>query len=380
MEINQKKFIRACTINWSVDFFRDFMIKMRERGYDMIALSAPGEYLSKLNSEYGFRIVELPMERHISLLKDSISLVKLICVFWKERPKVVHSITPKAGLLCMLAAKIIGVPIRIHTFTGLVWPTATGKTRKILMMADRLICACATHIIPEGEGVKNDLQTHITKKPMHVLGYGNVMGVDMNLWDPARFNNKKEEDSFTFLFTGRIAGDKGINELVWAFIRLQNQHPHIRLMLTGSYEKELDPLMPETEEEIENNNRIIKNGPFFGDELVRIYAQADCFVMPSYREGFPNSVLEAGAMGLPQIVTDINGSREIIKNGENGLIVPSKDKEALYVAMKKLYEDEKLRKKLSSNARNMISSRFERSFVLQCQLDFYKEILGDENV
>lgn len=378
MNINQKKIIRAATIDWSVDFFRDIMIKMRKKGYNMIALSSPGDKLTKLNTEFGFQIIEVPMARHISIWKDIKALAKMISVFRKEKPIIVHSITPKAGLLCMIAAWLVRVPMRIHTFTGLVWPTATGFKKKILMTTDIVICSCATHIIPEGEGVKYDLQTYITNKDMHVLGFGNVQGVDLSFWNPYNYKDLKENDVFQFLFTGRIVGDKGINELVWAFVKLHELYPDTRLMLTGVYEKELDPLLNETEKEIYTNDSIEINGPFKGDDLVKLYAQADCFVMPSYREGFPNAVLEAGAMGLPQIVTDINGSREIIIHGENGLIVPAKDKEALFEAMRLLYEDENLRNKLSSKAREMIASRFERSFVQKCQIDFYKEILEKE--
>lgn len=378
--MQQRKIIRAATIDWSIDFFRDVMKLMREKGYDMIALTSPGEYLTQLKTEYGFRIIELPMERHISILKDIKSLIDLVTVFRREKPLVVHSITPKAGLLCMLAARLSRVPIRIHTFTGLVWPTSTGVKRKLLMLTDKITCFCATHIIPEGEGVKNDLQAYITSKPMRVLGYGNVLGVDMDFWDPLRINVQKDERVFQFLFTGRIVGDKGINELVWAFVKLQKIYPSIRLMLTGSFERELDPLLPEIDKEIVSNDAIVVNGPFFGDDLVRLYALADCFVMPSYREGFPNSVLEAGAMGLPQIVTDINGSREIIRNEINGLIVPAKDREALFQAMRRIYEDCSLREIISFHAREMISSRFERSFVQRCQIDFYNEILEGTNV
>ena len=373
----KRKIICCTTVDMSINFFQGIMKGMSKEGHQVIALSSPGCYLTEYGRNHDFKIIEVPIERHISICSDLISLFKLIKTFKSESPYVVHSMTPKAGLLCMVAAWIVRVPIRIHTFTGLVWPTATGLMRFILKNADRLICKCATHIIPEGEGIKNDLQNNVTNKPMRVLGYGNIMGVDMSLWDPSRFHIiDKDNKSFLFLFTGRIVGDKGINELVWAFSQLHIVHPDVKLMLTGIYEKDIDPLLPETDKAINNNNAIEVNGPFEGDDLVRLYAQADCFVMPSYREGFPNSVLEAGAMGLPQIVTDINGSREIISHGKNGLIVPAKDKEALYEAMRLIYENKELRDKLSLNARELISSRFERSFVYKCQVDYYNEILG----
>ena len=377
MKIIKNRIVRAATSDLSIDFFREIMIKMRGRGYEMVAISSPGDFLTKLKEEDGFRIIEVPMERHISIWKDLSSLFKLIKVFRKEKPQVVHSITPKAGLLCMVSSWVARVPYRIHTFTGLVWPTATGITKRILMTTDWITCACATHIIPEGEGVKSDLQKHITKKPMKVLGNGNIQGIDLTRFDPSRFSKRqKDSDEFVFLFVGRIVGDKGINEMVWAFTQLHQEYPKTKLRLVGDYEPKLDPLNPEVDKEIVGNAAIEAKGSLFNDDLVRAYAEADCFVMPSYREGFPNSVLEAGAMGLPQVVTNINGSREIVTDGFNGLIVPSKDRESLYRAMRLIYQDNSLRDKLAGNARESIANRFERSFVQQCQIEFYEKILS----
>lgn len=284
--------------------------------------------------------------------------------------------TPKAGMICMLAAWITRVPRRVHTFTGLVWPTAKGLKRRILMLTDWLTCACATHIIPEGKGVMNDLTNGgITHKPMKVLGYGNVRGVDMECFNPARFTARKDSQTFTFAFVGRIVGDKGINELVEAFTWLHRQYSNVRLVLVGRYEHELDPVSEATRKMIYSDSAINACGPKHGDDLLQQYVNADCFVMPSYREGFPNTVLEAGAMGLPSIVTDINGSREIIENEKNGLIVPPQDVNALYEAMKRMLTDKAAREAMQQNARAMIASRFERSFVQKCQIDFYKEIM-----
>ena len=319
------------------------------------------------------------MQRHISVVNDLKSLFRMIRVFRKEKPQVVHSMTPKAGMICMVAAWLTRVPVRIHTFTGLVWPTATGLKRKILMMTDWLTCACATHVIPEGQGVLNDLKNGgITKKPMKVLGYGNVMGVDMERFSPARFKATKNPDMFTFVFVGRIVGDKGINELVEAFVRLHDVHKNTRLVLVGNYEHNLDPVRDITRKLIDSNDGIDACGPKYGDDLLQMYVDADCFVMPSYREGFPNTVLEAGAMGLPSIVTDINGSREIIEYEKNGLIVPAKNANALYAAMERMLTDDKAREIMKSNARSMIASRFERGFVQKCQIEFYKRILNVE--
>ena len=375
------KIIRATTVPLSLNIFcKDVLRKLSEK-YEVVALSSPGEDLKELVKREGVRAIEVPMERHISLWRDLKSLLLLVSVFRKEKPTMVHSMTPKAGMLCMLAAWWTRVPVRVHTFTGLVWPTAKGLKRRILMTTDWLTCACATHIIPEGKGVMDDLKNNgITRKPMRVLGYGNIKGVDMQLYSrrpevmemASRFIR---QEVFTFLFVGRLVGDKGINELVSAFNRLNQQNRQTRLLLVGWFEDDLDPLSEVTQQAIRNNPHIEYVGEKQNDELLAYYAAADCFVMPSYREGFPNTVLEAGAMGLPCVVTDINGSREIIVEGENGVIVPPKNEQALYDAMLQMMTDDEGRKRMAGNARRMIAERFEQGFVRQCLYDFYDEIL-----
>lgn len=345
-------------------------------GYHMMAVTSPGPELDDLRDKDGFGCEAVPMRRHVSIVSDLKSLVRMIAVFRKERPWVVHSMTPKAGLICMMAAWLTRVPVRVHTFTGLVWPTATGLKRRVLMMTDWITCSCATHVIPEGRGVMDDLRHGgITRKPMRVLGYGNVIGVDMTRFSPERFAHHENDGVFTFLFVGRIVRDKGINELVEAFVRLHADHPTTRLVLVGNYERSLDPVSHDTQRLIDTCDAIEAVGPKRGDDLPRAYAAADCFVMPSYREGFPNTVLEAGAMGLPSIVTDINGSREIVDNGKNGLVVPPRDAAALHAAMERMLTDDEARQRMAHEARPMIASRFDRDFVQRCQIDFYKEVI-----
>lgn len=379
---NKLKIIRSSTIPESLDAFCKGILKELSFKYEVIALSSPGEVLEKLATREGVRSIGVPMERRISLRKDIKSLMQMISVFKKEKPYAVHSMTPKAGLVCMMAGWLTGVPVRIHTFTGLVWPTSKGIKRRLLMFTDALTCACATHIIPEGEGVKNDLVSgRITKKHMRVLGYGNIRGVDMEYYSKRdevielmKSENLRDETKFTFLFVGRVVRDKGVNELVAAFNRLSKEILDLRLFLVGSYEEGLDPISDDCRDLIENNPSIFAVGTKTGDELLAYYCASDCFVLPSYREGFPNSVLEAGAMGLPCIVTDINGSREIIKEGENGLVIPPCNEEMLYKAMREIIESKEEREMMANRSRIMIGSRFEQRFVRKCLYDFYDEI------
>lgn len=382
MSRNKKKILRSVTVPQSIGFFEEVMMQLSRDGYEVVVVSSPGKEMNAFRERHPHeKAIELPMERRISLTKDIKSLWHMIKVMRKEKPYMVHSMTPKAGLLTMIAGWLTGVPVRIHTFTGLVWPTESGIKRKILMVTDWITCACATHVIPEGQGVLDDLKSHnVCRKPMKVLGFGNVKGVDMDKFNPARFPDvNKDEGTFRFVFVGRIVGDKGINELVEAFVRLNDEFPATKLTLVGKYETNLDPVKSETLKLIEDNSCIDACGSRYGDDLLIEYMKSDCFVMPSYREGFPNTVMEAGAMGLPSVVTDINGSREIIIHGENGLIVPSKDVEALYKALKQMLLDTVSREKMAAKARPLIESRFEKSFVQGCLMNFYKEILNKKS-
>lgn len=375
------KIIRAATIGMSLNIFcRGLLSELKDEGYEVIALSSPDGDLAELGRREKVRTIGVSMERHVSPLKDLISLIRLIRVMRKERPVMVHSMTPKAGLLCMMAAWIAHVPIRVHTFTGLVWPTQIGLSRKILMLTDRITCFCATHIIPEGEGVKHDLSSCITDKPMRVLGYGNVRGVDLDYWKRSGGSRtegwlserREKKEPFTFVFVGRIVRDKGVNELVNAFSRLNKNYPDTRLLLVGPVEDDLDPVLPETRMAIEKEESIISVG---SQKDVRPYYEAsDALVFPSYREGFPNVVLEAGAMELPSIVTDINGSREIIEEGVNGVIVPPRDESALYEAMEDMVTHPEKVSKMSAKSRPMIAARYEQSFVRMNLKHFYSEL------
>lgn len=417
-----KKIIRAATIASSLDSFCEGVLYSLSKEYEVIALSSPDAILEKISCREKVRTAGVLMERRMSPIKDLKSLISLIRVFRQERPDMVHSMTPKAGLLCMMAAWMARVPVRVHTFTGLVWPTAKGLQRRILMMTDWITCACATHVIPEGQGVLEDLQNHITKKPMKVLGYGNIRGVDLSYWnkneaikEKAEVLRKTGDSAFTFLFVGRIVGDKGINELVKAFakyVEAQKQNKDTmqkcRLVLVGRYEEDLDPVKPETLKLIDTIDEIQAVGPQYGDDLLAWYAATDCFVFPSYREGFPNTVIEAGAMEIASIVTDINGAREIISKydreqlksekdieafvaqqnrrldpGEkmsirsNGVVIPSKDEDAIYNAMLWMIEHPEERKKMGVAARQMVADRFEQGFVREQLYKFYREVLGE---
>jgi len=381
------KIIRTATVPISLDILLKGQLQFLSETYEVIAVSGENEHLKNVEVREGVRTKAIEMQRNISPLKDLMSLYKLFVFFRKEKPQIVHSITPKAGLLSMIAAYFAGVPVRIHTFTGLLFPTRTGIMQKILILMDKIVCKFATTIYPEGQGVKEDLQKYeITKKPLKIILNGNVNGVDVEYFNPETVSEETKSklrqelgilpNDFVFVFIGRLVTDKGINEAISAFKRFKSDK--IKFLLVGTYE-ETDPLLETTLAEISSNKNIITVG--FQQDVRPYFGISDALVFPSYREGFPNVVLQAGAMNLPSIVTDINGSREIILEGKNGTIVPVKNEDSLFVAIKKIYEDQIYREELKKNSRQMIVSRYEQNKVWQAiQAEYNLLIKAGKNV
>lgn len=381
-EGSKPKIIRATTIGSSLESFCVPMLPYLVDKYDIVAVSNPDEALERMSHLPGVRTIGVPMQRHIAPLSDLRSLWRMYRLMHRERPWLVHSMTPKAGLICMLAARLAGVPNRMHTFTGLIWPTSHGIKRSILKAMDRLLCSCATVINPEGRGVRDDMvRGGITRRSMVILGHGNVRGIDPEYYNPEDLGVRQTaktlrqddpEASMVYVFVGRLVADKGIAELVRAFADVYDKDHGARLWLVGRTEDDLDPLYKDTRDTIASHPGIRA----FGEQAdVRPYlVGADAFVFPSHREGFPNVVLEAGAMGLPSIVTDINGSREIIENHYNGVIVAPGDAKALEAAMDTL-RDSSVRARMAGHCRDHVLRYWSASQVRQALLNFYAGIL-----
>ena len=237
---DRKKIIRTATVPLSLDLFCRGLLRDLSSRYEIIALSSPQPELDSIRRREKVRTISVPMARKIAPFSDLKSLFELIRVFRKERPDMVHSITPKAGLLSMMAARWTRVPVRIHTFTGLIFPYEKGWKRRLLMTTDRLTASCATHVIPEGVGIRDDLiRFKITRKPLRVLGNGNVRGIDLSHYvrteklgrSAADLRNcyNIPDDGFAFIFVGRLDRDKGIDELVQAFRMLAKDEPKVHL-------------------------------------------------------------------------------------------------------------------------------------------------------
>ena len=372
------KLFRINTIDRSLRLLRG-QLRFLNQEFDVAAIANDSGALAEVAKREGIRTIGVPMRREINLAADCRSLVQLYKIFRCERPYIVHANTPKASLLSMVAAWAARVPHRIYTVTGLRFETTRGVLRFTLKMMERITCLCATKVIPEGDGVKATLlREHITRKPMEKIHNGNINGIDLEHYDrteqvtarAAEIRNGSEE--FTFIFIGRMVRDKGINELVAAFARLNRDIPATKLLLVGKFEDELDPILPETKRMIENNPNIEFVG--YQNDVRPYLAAANVAVLPSYREGFPNVVMQAGAMGLAQIVTDINGCNEIIIDGRNGVIIPKQNEQALYDAMRKLATDKDLTSKMADSARELIASRYRQQEVWEATLKMYRNL------
>jgi glycosyltransferase involved in cell wall biosynthesis len=377
------KLIRITTVPQSLRGLLRGQLRFLSGYFEVIGVSSSGKDLENVRKDEGIRVVPVEMRRRIAPVRDLVALWQLYCLFRKERPLIVHSITPKAGLLSMIAAKMAGIPIRMHTFTGLIFPTQRGFFQKLLIWMDRLLCVCATNVYPEGNGVKNDLiKFRITPKPLKVLANGSVNGIDSSFFDPSLYTLDQRQalrrelnvsaDDFVFLFVGRLVSDKGINEMVEVFNEISSVYSHVRLLLVGAEEPDLDPLKTETLQRIAANRHIIPVG--YQQDVRPYFAISDALVFPSYREGFPNVVMQAGAMGLPSIVTDINGCNEIIIEGRNGTIIPAKDPITLRKKMELFLTDQTLVEKLRVNTRAMVTSRYEQKIVWEALLEEYKSL------
>ncbi|NJM78918.1 MAG: glycosyltransferase family 4 protein [Flavobacterium sp.] len=382
-QFQKNKIIRVSTVAMSLNFLLHGQLAFLNEYYDIIGVSGQDKDLETVVKREKIRVVSVKMSRSISLLKDLKSLFQLYFLFRKEKPLIVHSITPKAGLLSMIAAKYAGVPIRLHTFTGLVFPSKKGLFQKLLILMDQLLCKCATHVYPEGEGVKNDLIHYkITSRPLKVLANGNINGIDTNFFSKEKvsFHDqnvlKKQLEikttDFVFIFVGRLVSDKGINELISAFSKLSKINRNCKMLLVGSMEEKLDPLQASTIREIELNENILSVG--FQEDIRLYYSISNVLVFPSYREGFPNVVLQAGAMELPAIVTNINGCNEIIEHNVNGIQIPVKNIDFIFEAMKQILDDSILYEKLKMQTREIILKKFKQQFVWDAILKEYKQL------
>jgi glycosyltransferase involved in cell wall biosynthesis len=350
--------------------------------YDVHIVTSVDGYYTKI-LKHGITVHNVSMHRKISLIKDIVSLYKMILLIFSLKPDIVHSYTPKAGLMSMLSSLICLVPVRVHTFTGLIFPTQTSLFRYILLIADRIIAYASTNILAEGKGVQSDLlKFKITSTIPKIIANGNIAGVDTNFYDSKNIDNSIFESKCTnfaelyeslhnFSFFGRLCKDKGICELIDAFISINISD--VNLILFGAYDKTA-PLSAKILSKIENHPRIYQMG--YVDDVRSCMINVDSVILPSYREGFPNVLLQAGSMKKLLIATDISGCNEIILHNETGFLIPPKCISSLSEAMKKVVfmkKEELLA--IQNRCRSRICNLYDVNHFRKSLLKFYRSVL-----
>jgi len=371
-----KKILRISTVPIYMNIVLKDQLKFLNKYFNIIAATSYDEkHYNEIQQREGIKMREIGLCRTISPFKDIKALIQLILLIKNEEPHLIHTHTPKAGLLGMIASYICRVPIRIHTVTGMPLMGVKGFKRKILLFVEKITYSLASHIYPNSKGLKSFIvqENLASEAKLKVLLNGSTNGVDFDFFNPnllipkqeLREKNNLKKDDFLFLFVGRIAKEKGIEELVNAFVRLEKEFPNrnIKLMLIGKVETQYGILSKETLNLINTHLDILTPGRF--DDVRPYYKMSDIFILPSYREGFPNAVLEAGAMGLPSIVTNINGCNEIITHNINGKIIPAKDEHKLYEVMKEMFLNDKGNKRMSKKAIEIIKERYSRKKMIQ---------------
>ena len=378
-DCKKKKFFIITTIPLSLIFFMG-QVQVLKKEFDVEVVSSPGEKLDSFSKNEKVKSHVLEMKREISFFNDLKSLLQLVFLFFRERPDVIHGSTPKAGLLSMVSGWMTRVPVRIYYIHGLRYQGAVGMKKKILIVMEKLSCFFATDIFSVSTGVKEVLgKDQITMKKINIIGNGSVNGVDIDYFSvknldivDIRDHYNISKDDFIFGFVGRIVKDKGINELVNSFLEINKTFVNAKLLLVGNYEEVLSPLGKEIKEEINNNKNIIYTG--FQSDIRPYLKIMNIFVFPSYREGFGVSLMEAAAMGVPIIATDIIGCNEVIKDGYNGVLVPPKSTTELIKAMKMLLEDKKKLENISNVTRKFVIDKYEQKKLWEKTLTAYRSI------
>jgi glycosyltransferase involved in cell wall biosynthesis len=347
-------------------------------------ISSKGEHLSILRKNTSCPHFSVEISRNINFLKDIKSLVDLYFIFKLNKYDIVHSSTPKAGLLTAVSAFLARVPVRIHTFTGQRWATKKGLFKKLLMFIDKIICQLNTDLFADSQSqidflVKNKI---VQKDKIKVIHYGSFGGVDfekfnsnkeLNNQEGVASNLKLNNNSLVLIFVGRINRDKGIVELILAFHSLSQKNYNVDLIIVGSMEDRLDPLPENIKALMKNDVRIHCTG--YSAIPQKYLAIADIFCLPSYREGFGTSVIEAASMGLPAICTKIPGLIDAVVDGETGILIKKGSQNELESAIITFIDNPEMLCTMGEKAKSRAINCFQYEPIANKLIQEYRSLL-----
>jgi glycosyltransferase involved in cell wall biosynthesis len=381
--------MHVVTSSLALGFLRGRLAYLREAGYDVTIVSSPGKELTAAGQAEGVRTVAIPMSREISPLRDLISLWQLWRLMRRMRPAITNVGTPKAGLLGGIAALLAGAPCRIYTLYGLRLETTRGAKRQMLGMLERLTCRIAHKVICVGESLRNRAVSLrlVRVEQTKVLGSGSCNGVDVSQFDLDEAGRSKVSELRSQLgipptvpvigFVGRFTRDKGIAELVQAFSLLRKRLPELRLLLVGAVE-EGDQPSSEILQQIKTDRSIVCPG-FVADPGL-YYHIMDILALPTYREGFPNVILEANACGKPAVVTRATGAIDSVIEDVTGFIVPVGDAIALADALGRLLDRPDLAREMGENGRKRMAAEFQPERIWSELLAEYQSLLRERGI
>jgi glycosyltransferase involved in cell wall biosynthesis len=361
--------IHVTTVPETLNFFRGQIGYLKEKGFEIHAVSSPGDILEEVAAREKIPVHRLNMTRRITPLKDLLVLIKMLRLFRRLRPDLVHSHTPKGGLLGTLAARLAGVPVIVYTIHGFPFVTANGFKRRLLRLTEFLACRAASHIFAVSQANRKlAVEEGICPNgKITLLGSGSVNGVDAE----GRFNPRKlppesretvrdsygiPHDSLVLGYVGRLVRDKGMVELAEAWQSLRQRYPQLYLLLVGLEEPQ-DPMPAITRQMLKIDTRVVFTG--LVKDPVPLYAAMDLLVLPSHREGFPIAPLEAAAMELPVVASWVDGCAEAVADGVTGLLVPPRESKKLAEALGTLIGSPQLRRKMGLAARERVLRDFK---------------------
>jgi glycosyltransferase involved in cell wall biosynthesis len=382
------KLIRVTTVPMALKHLLAGQMRyMKENGFDVIMVSADGKERDDVINNEGCPHIIIAMTRKITPFADLRSLWQLYKFFKKEKPDIVHSHTPKAGLLSMLAAKFAGIKIRVHTIAGLRFMTSTGFTRKVLVAMEKLTASSATHVWPNSFSLLKYIRENklVNESKLQVIGKGSSNGIDLSRYSTDKLNTdrleeiKKElkysNENIYLLSVGRIVNDKGINELLNAFSELYTTNNRLRLILLGSFEEELDPIPEASKKILKEHPGIIHIN--WSNEVEYYMDLSALLVHPSYREGFPNVLLQAGAMNCPVVCSIIEGNIDIVDHEKTGLLFKVKNEEDLKEKLTFAINNPELMKQYDTALRQKVETCFDQQIVHQAIRNKYQELLSE---
>jgi glycosyltransferase involved in cell wall biosynthesis len=358
---------------------------MNENGFDVLMVSSEGPQLADVLRNEQCRHTVIPMTRAMTPLHDVKCLWQLYRLFKKEKPDIVHSHTPKAGLLAMLAAKLAGVKIRVHTIAGLRFMTSKGNTRRVLVFMEKLTAKAATHVWPNSNSLLEYIKENKLAKPskLEVISKGSSNGINLDRFSASALKEEKlneikklinyDEKLIYFLSVGRIVHDKGIEELLRAFIEVYKKNDRVRMVFVGSFEDEVDPVSNEAKEIMRTHSGVIQAG--WNDAVEYFMHLSYALVHPSHREGFPNVLLQAGALYCPIICSRIEGNVDIVDHQKTGLIFEVRNEKELQQSLERSLTDPAAMKQYAVNLRKKIEDYFDQKIIHRELKKRYLELL-----